>query len=99
VDRHEFGTSSAVVNAFYSGVKNAITFPAAILQPPFFDQGFPKAVNYGAIGAVIGHEITHGFDDQGAHLLLLLLLLLPSMKLWPKYLKERNNCNKNSSKN
>ncbi|KAL3123466.1 hypothetical protein niasHT_004638 [Heterodera trifolii] len=66
VDRSEFGTSSAVVNAFYSGVKNAITFPAAILQAPFFDQSFPKAVNYGGIGAVIGHEITHGFDDQGA---------------------------------
>uniref|UniRef100_A0A914I7Z3 Uncharacterized protein n=2 Tax=Globodera TaxID=31242 RepID=A0A914I7Z3_GLORO len=66
VDRTEFGTSSAVVNAFYSGVKNAITFPAAILQAPFFDQNFPKAVNYGGIGAVIGHEITHGFDDQGA---------------------------------
>jgi predicted metalloendopeptidase len=65
VDRHEFGTSSAVVNAFYSGAKNSITLPAAILQSPFFDPGFPKAVNYGAIGAVIGHEITHGFDDQG----------------------------------
>lgn len=66
VERDEFGTSSAVVNAFYSGVKNAITFPAAILQAPFFDQSFPKALNYGGIGAVIGHEITHGFDDQGA---------------------------------
>jgi len=66
VDRHEFGTSASVVNAFYSGVKNAITFPAAILQPPFFDEHFPRAVNYGAIGAVIGHEITHGFDDQGS---------------------------------
>nr|CAD2166728.1 unnamed protein product [Meloidogyne enterolobii] len=66
VDREEFGTSSAVVNAFYSGVKNAITFPAAILQAPFFDRDFPKATNYGCIGAVIGHEITHGFDDQGA---------------------------------
>ncbi|KAH7668167.1 Protein NEP-1, partial [Aphelenchoides avenae] len=66
VDRMEFGTSSAVVNAFYSSVKNGITFPAAILQAPFFDRSFPKAVNYGGIGAVIGHEITHGFDDQGS---------------------------------
>ncbi|KAI1710050.1 peptidase family m13 domain-containing protein [Ditylenchus destructor] len=66
VDRSEFGSSSAVVNAFYSSVKNAITFPAAILQAPFFDRSFPKAVNYGGIGAVIGHEITHGFDDQGS---------------------------------
>ncbi|CAD5215091.1 unnamed protein product [Bursaphelenchus xylophilus] len=66
VDRAEFGTSSAVVNAFYSSVKNGITFPAAILQAPFFDATFPKAVNYGGIGSVIGHEITHGFDDTGS---------------------------------
>ncbi|CAD5210385.1 unnamed protein product [Bursaphelenchus okinawaensis] len=66
VDRTEFGTSSAVVNAFYSSVKNGITFPAAILQAPFFDRTFPKAVNYGGIGSVIGHEITHGFDDTGS---------------------------------
>ncbi|KAK6012755.1 peptidase family M13, partial [Ostertagia ostertagi] len=65
-DRHEFDVSPAVVNAFYSPEKNAITFPAGILQPPFFSGSFPKAVNYGAIGAVIGHEITHGFDDQGS---------------------------------
>uniref|UniRef100_A0A915CYY6 Endothelin-converting enzyme 1 n=1 Tax=Ditylenchus dipsaci TaxID=166011 RepID=A0A915CYY6_9BILA len=66
VERAEFGSSSAVVNAFYSSVKNAITFPAAILQAPFFDRAFPKAVNYGGIGAVIGHEVTHAFDDQGS---------------------------------
>uniref|UniRef100_A0A0N5A3H9 Neprilysin n=1 Tax=Parastrongyloides trichosuri TaxID=131310 RepID=A0A0N5A3H9_PARTI len=66
VDRTDFGMSSAVVNAFYSSVKNAITFPAAILRAPFFDRRFPKAINYGGIGAVIGHEITHGFDDQGS---------------------------------
>ncbi|XGW09237.1 hypothetical protein V3C99_011498 [Haemonchus contortus] len=65
-DRHEFDVSPAVVNAFYSPEKNAITFPAGILQPPFFSGSYPKAVNYGAIGAVIGHEITHGFDDQGS---------------------------------
>ena len=53
------------MNAFYVGVKNTITFTAAILQSPMFDRSFPKAVNFGAIGAVIGHEITHGFDDQG----------------------------------
>uniref|UniRef100_A0A0N5AT03 Neprilysin-1 n=1 Tax=Syphacia muris TaxID=451379 RepID=A0A0N5AT03_9BILA len=66
VDRTEFGISSATVNAFYSSLKNGITFPAAILQSPLFDRSFPKAVNYGGIGAVIGHEITHGFDDQGS---------------------------------
>ncbi|CAI5442805.1 unnamed protein product [Caenorhabditis angaria] len=65
-DKHEFDVSSAVVNAFYSPEKNSITFPAGILQPPFFSGKFPKAVNYGAMGAVIGHEITHGFDDQGS---------------------------------
>src|SRR5687768_4451768 len=53
------------VNAYYSSVKNEIVFPAAILQPPFFDPKADPAVNYGGIGAVIGHEITHGFDDQG----------------------------------
>jgi putative endopeptidase len=53
------------VNAYYSPPKNEIVFPAAILQPPFFDPKADPAVNYGAIGGVIGHEITHGFDDQG----------------------------------
>ena len=54
------------VNAYYSSVMNEIVFPAAILQPPFFGPDADPAVNYGAIGAVIGHEIGHGFDDQGA---------------------------------
>jgi putative endopeptidase len=53
------------VNAYYSSTKNEIVFPAAILQPPFFDPKADPAVNYGGIGGVIGHEITHGFDDQG----------------------------------
>jgi putative endopeptidase len=54
------------VNASYNSVMNVITFPAAILQPPFFDPNADPAVNYGAIGGVIGHEMGHGFDDQGA---------------------------------
>ena len=53
------------INAYYNPLMNQITFPAAILQPPFFDPNADPAVNYGAIGAVIGHEIGHGFDDQG----------------------------------
>jgi len=66
VDKYEWDTSPAIVNAFYSPNFNSILFPAGILQPPFFGGDFPKSVNYGAIGAVIGHEITHGFDDGGS---------------------------------
>jgi putative endopeptidase len=65
VDQDEWGMTPQTVNASYSPVKNEITFPAAILQPPFFDPDADPAVNYGAIGGVIGHEIGHGFDDQG----------------------------------
>jgi putative endopeptidase len=55
----------ATINAYYSSTKNEIVFPAAILQPPLFDPEGDAAINYGGIGGVIGHEITHGFDDQG----------------------------------
>ncbi len=65
VDRKEWLMTPQTVNAYYDPLKNQITFPAAILQPPFFDVMADPAVNYGAIGAVIGHEIGHGFDDQG----------------------------------
>ena len=65
VDESEWGMTPQTVNAYYSSSKNEIVFPAAILQPPFFDPNADPAVNYGAIGGVIGHEITHGFDDQG----------------------------------
>ena len=65
VDKAEWGMTPQTVNAYYSPVKNEIVFPAAILQPPFFDPNADAAVNYGAIGGVIGHEISHGFDDQG----------------------------------
>jgi len=64
-DRAEWGMTPPTVNASYNASHNAITFPAGILQPPFFDPGADDAVNYGGMGAVIGHEITHGFDDQG----------------------------------
>jgi len=66
VDRAEWGMTPQTVNAYYNPTLNEIVFPAAILQPPFFDMGADDAVNYGAIGAVIGHEISHGFDDQGS---------------------------------
>ena len=65
VDRSLWGMNPQEINAYYSPLANQITFPAAILQPPFFDPHADPAVNYGAIGAVIGHEIGHGFDDQG----------------------------------
>jgi hypothetical protein len=65
VDRDEWRISPHIVNAFYNAANNEIVFPAAILQPPFFDAKADDAVNYGGIGMVIGHEITHGFDDRG----------------------------------
>ncbi len=65
VDEDEWGMTPQTINAYYSPPKNEIVFPAAILQPPFFDPNADPAVNYGGIGGVIGHEITHGFDDQG----------------------------------
>jgi putative endopeptidase len=66
VDRMEWGMTPATVNAYYNPSYNEIVFPAAIMQTPFFDATADDAVNYGAMGAVIGHELTHGFDDQGS---------------------------------
>ena len=66
VDRVEWEMSPQTINAYYNPSMNNINFPTGILQPPFFDPAAPAAVNYGSIGFVIGHEITHGFDDQGA---------------------------------
>jgi predicted metalloendopeptidase len=65
VDKLEWGMTPPTVNAYYSGSHNEIVFPAGILQPPFFDRTMDDAVNMGGIGLVIGHELTHGFDDQG----------------------------------
>jgi putative endopeptidase len=66
VDRTRWGMTPPTVNAYYSPTMNEIVFPAGILQPPFFDPDADDAVNYGGMGAVIGHEMTHGFDDQGS---------------------------------
>ncbi len=66
VDRREWLMTPPTVNAYYNPQNNEIVFPAGILQPPFFDKAMDDAVNYGAIGAVIGHEMSHGFDDQGS---------------------------------
>ncbi len=66
VDRTEWGMTPPTVNAYYNPANNEIVFPAGILQPPFFDPNADDAINYGGIGAVICHEITHGFDDQGS---------------------------------
>jgi putative endopeptidase len=66
VDEDEWSLSPQTVNANYSPLRNEVTFPAAILQPPFFDPAADDALNYGGIGAVIGHEMIHGYDDQGS---------------------------------
>ncbi|HEY4556231.1 MAG TPA: M13 family metallopeptidase, partial [Lysobacter sp.] len=66
VDKTEWGMSPQTVNAYYNPLQNEIVFPAAILQPPFFDPNAPDEMNYGGIGAVIGHEMIHGYDDQGS---------------------------------
>jgi putative endopeptidase len=66
IDRKEWGMTPQTINAYYNSSMNEIVFPAAILQPPFFDMSADDAVNYGGIGAVIGHEIGHGFDDKGS---------------------------------
>ncbi len=66
VDRSEWGMTPQTVNAYYNAQQNEIVFPAAILQPPFFDAKADDAINYGGIGAVIGHEMGHGYDDQGS---------------------------------
>uniref|UniRef100_A0A7E4VRL2 Neprilysin n=1 Tax=Panagrellus redivivus TaxID=6233 RepID=A0A7E4VRL2_PANRE len=65
VDRNRWAAGAALVNAFYSPNTNEIIFPAGILQPVFYNKHFPRSMNYGGIGVVIGHEITHGFDDRG----------------------------------
>src|SRR6185436_15290396 len=65
-DKSEWGMAPQTVNAYYNAQWNEIVFPAAILQPPFFDPSADPAINYGAIGGVIGHEMGHGYDDQGA---------------------------------
>jgi endothelin-converting enzyme/putative endopeptidase len=65
LDRNEWHMAPPQVNAYYNASMNEMVFPAGILQPPFFTRGAPDAVNYGAIGMVVGHELTHGFDDQG----------------------------------
>jgi len=92
VDRDEWFMTPQTVNAYYNPGMNEIVFPAAILQPPFFDAEADDAANYGGIGAVIGHEITHGFDDQGAQ-----FDLHGNLKNWwtaedLKNFQDRGNC-------
>jgi len=65
VDETIWYMTAPTVNAYYNPLANEIVFPAGIMQPPFFDRTFPKALNYGAMGLVMGHEVTHGFDDEG----------------------------------
>nr|KAI8736327.1 neprilysin-like [Biomphalaria glabrata] len=65
IDKEKWSIAPSTVNAFYNPLNNQILFPAGILQPPFFSKTYPKSLNFGGIGVVIGHEITHGFDDRG----------------------------------
>ncbi len=65
VDKDEWFMPASIVNAYYNPLNNEMAFPAGILQPPFFDRAYPTAMNFGAIGMIMGHELTHGFDDTG----------------------------------
>jgi predicted metalloendopeptidase len=92
VDKTEWGMTPPTVNAYNNWLRNEIVFPAGILQPPFFNPDADDAINYGAIGAVIGHEITHGFDDEGAK-----FDLAGNLKDWwtpadMKNFEDRSNC-------
>jgi putative endopeptidase len=92
VDRTRWGFTPPTVNASYSPQQNIITFPAGILQPPFFNFAADDAVNYGGIGGVIGHEISHGFDDQGSQ-----FDAVGNLRMWwtqedRKKFDERANC-------
>jgi putative endopeptidase len=87
VDKTRMGMSPPTVNASYSPNRNEITFPAGILQAPFFDFEADDAMNYGGIGAVIGHEMTHGFDDQGRQFDLMVLYAIGGLKRMPINLK------------
>ena len=92
VDEREWGMTPPTVNAYYNPAMNDINFPAGILQPPFFDNSKDPAVNFGAIGVVIGHEMTHGFDDQGSK-----YDLNGNVRVWwtpedLKQFKERTEC-------
>jgi len=66
VDKREWGMTPPTVNAYYNPLRNEMVFPAGVLQPPFFSKDFPKPMNYGGVGMAMGHELTHGFDDQGS---------------------------------
>ena len=92
VDKTRWGMSAPTVDAYYNPTFNEIAFPAGILQPPFFDKNADDAVNYGRIGAIIGHEITHGFDDQGSQ-----FDADGNLKMWwtpedRKLFEERSDC-------
>jgi len=66
VDKDEWGMNPSMVNAYYAPSRNEMAFPAGILQPPFFQKDYPMVLNFGGVGSVMGHELSHGFDDQGA---------------------------------
>ena len=75
VNKTKWGMTPPTVNAYYTPTSNQMVIPAGILQQPFFDPGYPRSINYGAIGVVMGHELTHGFDDQGESMSMALKLV------------------------
>jgi endothelin-converting enzyme/putative endopeptidase len=92
VDKREWLMSQPTVNAYYDPQQNNINFPAGILQPPFWDNAMDDAVNYGAIGSVIGHELTHAFDDEGRHFDAVVIFATGGRRPTLKPFEQRADC-------
>jgi Peptidase family M13 len=89
VDKTRWSMTPPTINAYYNATDNEIVFPAGILQFPFFDFEADDALNYGGVAAVIGHEMTHGFDDRGVSIQLMVILKIGGRKMMPQNLIKR----------